>query len=297
MNIEFPEKHVDRIAKHNLPWGNPAELVGWMQSTSTIPEQLAELYNGAFRKGIEVGLRNVVFENGVPTITMPATDADDEKKIRLQHVWTDEQSMKRPFQDRTSSWAQHTLGVEAFADLDAHNQCVLEASLELIQACGCNHTDAHTLVDSVYARQQGDIKQAVGGLIMRLSVLCAARDLSMFDAAEAELARSWKDAGRIRGQQCSKRGALNLSASWGEFAEHALVKTRWETRAFSFETRLWQTIAAGASGIIVHCYRDMLTKDVSAYEVEFPASLVTMKPWQICSAATSAIPEITKLTS
>jgi hypothetical protein len=80
-------------------------------------------------------------------------------------------------------------GAEIAADRIERNHRFIEEALELVQTNGCTRDEAHQLVDYVYGRDQGDISQEVGGVMVTLAALCLANGLDMHAAGETELAR------------------------------------------------------------------------------------------------------------
>ena len=80
----------------------------------------------------------------------------------------------------------------------------IEEALELVQASGYSRERAHQLVEYVFGRDQGDINQEVGGVMVTLAAHCLAHDVDMHAAAERELARVWTKVETIRAKQASK---------------------------------------------------------------------------------------------
>lgn len=108
------------------------------------------------------------------------------------------------FQQRVAPWMQECFGPEISADKVERNHRFIEEALELVQANGMSREEAHQLVEYVYGRDQGDINQEVGGVMVTLAALCLANDLDMHAAAETELARIWKNIDKIRAKQAAK---------------------------------------------------------------------------------------------
>jgi hypothetical protein len=108
------------------------------------------------------------------------------------------------FQTRVGAWMQVCFGADISADREERNHRFLEEALELVQACGCTQCEAHQLVDYVYGRDQGDISQEVGGVMVTLAALCLANGFDMHAAGETELARIWTKIDKIRAKQAAK---------------------------------------------------------------------------------------------
>ncbi len=108
------------------------------------------------------------------------------------------------YQTRVHKWMLACFGPEISADRIERNHRFIEEALELVQANGCTQSEAHQLVDYVYGRPVGDLKQEVGGVAVCLAALCTASTLSLEDAAEAELTRVWTIIEKIRAKQAAK---------------------------------------------------------------------------------------------
>jgi NTP pyrophosphatase (non-canonical NTP hydrolase) len=108
------------------------------------------------------------------------------------------------FQSRVDPWLIECFGLEIARDVLERNHRFLEESLELVQANGCSAGEAHQLVDYVYGRDQGDINQEVGGVMVTLAALCLASGVDMHAAAETELERIWTKVEKIRAKHFAK---------------------------------------------------------------------------------------------
>jgi NTP pyrophosphatase (non-canonical NTP hydrolase) len=115
-----------------------------------------------------------------------------------------------PFQRRVQDWMIEAFSMEVCRDSQERNHRFLEEALELVQSCGCTASEAHQLVDYVYARDQGEINQEVGGVMVTLAAHCLAHDVDMNAAGETELARVWTNIDQIRANW------TNLDPSWME---------------------------------------------------------------------------------
>lgn len=108
------------------------------------------------------------------------------------------------FQSRVKPWLLETFGKTIASDKVERNHRFLEEALELVQATGCTQDEAHKLVDYVFSRPVGELKQEVGGTMVTLAALCLANSVDMHDEAETELARVWTKVEQIREKQKSK---------------------------------------------------------------------------------------------
>jgi hypothetical protein len=110
----------------------------------------------------------------------------------------------QPFQARVQPWLMACFGEMIAGDREERNHRFIEEALELVQACGCTASEAHQLVDYVFARPVGEKSQEVGGVMVTLAALCLAQDLDMAAAGETELARIWTKVEQIRAKQAAK---------------------------------------------------------------------------------------------
>ena len=108
------------------------------------------------------------------------------------------------FQDRVQPWMMACFGPEISADKLERNDRFIEEALELVQASDYPKARALALVDYVYGRDQGEINQEVGGVMVTLAAHCLAHGVNMHEAAETELARIWTKVETIRAKQAAK---------------------------------------------------------------------------------------------
>lgn len=108
------------------------------------------------------------------------------------------------FQERVWQWVAACFPISARLNVQERNHRFLEEALELAQANACTKEEAQELVDYVFGRAPGDVRQEVGGVLVTLAALCHATELNMDEAGEDELERNWARIERIRMKQASK---------------------------------------------------------------------------------------------
>lgn len=108
------------------------------------------------------------------------------------------------FQSRVQPWMMACFGPGISADKLERNDRFIEEALELVQASDYPKDRALALVDYVYGRDQGEINQEVGGVMVTLAAHCLAHGIDMHSAAETELARIWTKVDKIRAKQAAK---------------------------------------------------------------------------------------------
>lgn len=112
--------------------------------------------------------------------------------------------LMREFQAAVSRWVIECLGYVVAHDKPERHHRFLEEALELVQVTGCTQAEAHQLVDYVYGRPVGDIRDEVGGTLTTLAALCQAHSVDMATAAEKTLSRNWVRIEAIREKQKTK---------------------------------------------------------------------------------------------
>lgn len=118
------------------------------------------------------------------------------------------------FQTLVRRWVVRAFGVEVADDKAERTHRFLEEALELAQSTDCTQEQAHLLVEYVYGRPMGKPGQEVGGTLLTLAALCAARGLDMNTEAAAEITRVNKPETleKIRRKQEAKKRDIPLSA-------------------------------------------------------------------------------------
>jgi len=109
------------------------------------------------------------------------------------------------FQDRVRAWAVHTFGIEILSNKRERGFRFCEESLELVQAVGITKEEVLQLVDYVYGRPIGTVKEEVGGVGTTLASLCVTHDIDMEGCFNHELDyKCWPKAEAIRAKHNSK---------------------------------------------------------------------------------------------
>lgn len=108
------------------------------------------------------------------------------------------------FQARVKKWLVACFGKVIANDRRERSHRFLEEALELYQACGCPKAEALQMVDYVYSRPVGEIKQEIGGVLLTVAGLADAHSIDQEVAGEAELSRVWLHIEQIREKQARK---------------------------------------------------------------------------------------------
>jgi len=110
------------------------------------------------------------------------------------------------FQNDVQSWCVGCFGETTADDVTERNWRFLEESLELVQSLGGSKEDAQKMLDYTFARDKGNPRQEVGGVMITLAALCAANGIDMVAEGFRELARIEQPEmiNKIRGKHASK---------------------------------------------------------------------------------------------
>ena len=115
------------------------------------------------------------------------------------------------FQARVRRWVEECFGPDVADEKLLRNFRFLEEAVELVQANGMTKDEVIRIVDYVFDRPQGELRQEVGGVMLTLAALCAAYDgVDMATCAEAELLRCWDRIDQIRAKQKVKNEKMPL---------------------------------------------------------------------------------------
>lgn len=120
------------------------------------------------------------------------------------------------FQKRVREWVLACFGKQIADDKNERNERFLEESLELVQSAGMTKEQARNLVDYVFSRPVGELKQEVGGVSITFDALCSAHEIDREDCAESELERIWGLKDTIREKQKTKPSMGVISTAYPE---------------------------------------------------------------------------------
>jgi hypothetical protein len=112
--------------------------------------------------------------------------------------------MTQIFQYRVFQWVKTCFGLEIANNVVERNHRFFEEATELVQSTGMTKSECLQLVDYVYSRPVGEIKQEIGGAIVTLNALCGALDIDLVTCGETELLRVWEKLEQIREKNANK---------------------------------------------------------------------------------------------
>ncbi len=107
-------------------------------------------------------------------------------------------------QGRVRTWVVQAFGYGVADNRQERIHRFIEEALELAQALDCPKDEVLMLVDYVYNRPVGEVRQEVGGVFTTLCALCSAIGVDLEIAAKTELMRCWERIEIIRQKQATK---------------------------------------------------------------------------------------------
>lgn len=115
------------------------------------------------------------------------------------------------FQGGVDLWMQQCFGPEISGDKTERNFRFGEEALELMQANDCTKEEAHALVEYVFNRPKGEVRQEVGGVMVCLAALCNALNIDLLEAGTTELSRCWEKIDKIRAKHAAKPEGVRMA--------------------------------------------------------------------------------------
>jgi hypothetical protein len=108
----------------------------------------------------------------------------------------------RTFQQDVANWMDTCFGTPRPYDRKFR---FLEEALELAQACECSKEDVLQLVNYVYSRPTGPLRQEIGGVMVTLAALCSSKNEDIERCAVDELRRCWDRIDIIRAKDAARQ--------------------------------------------------------------------------------------------
>lgn len=119
-------------------------------------------------------------------------------------------------QGHVARWCAAAFGAEHAQNVTQRAVRLAEEAIEAAQACGADPAMLHRLIDHVYEKPPGVIRQELGGVGVTLLALAAACDLSADEAEVAEINRVLsKPLEHFRARNAAKNAAgFDVSQGW-----------------------------------------------------------------------------------
>lgn len=119
------------------------------------------------------------------------------------------------FQSLVTRWVFACFGQKAY-DKKERSYRFLEEAVELCQTMpGVSAEDAHKIVDHVYSRPIGEVKQEIGGVMVTLAALCEAVAADMVTCGDVEIQRCFTNIEKIRAKAAAKNNDGPLPGAHG----------------------------------------------------------------------------------
>ena len=119
------------------------------------------------------------------------------------------------FQENVGRWMIATFGAAVAGDHVERGHRFVEEAIELAQANGVTKEDVLRLVDYVYSRPVGELRQEIGAVLITLAALCNAHGLFMEGPAGEEIERVWRNSAAIREKWLKKVAGSPLPSDEG----------------------------------------------------------------------------------
>lgn len=97
----------------------------------------------------------------------------------------------KKFQELYNTAVRKLLGDDAVDNTQERNHRFIEEAIELVQANGMSKSAVMALVDHVFSKPVGEIKQEAGGVLATFTTLCVQADIDIDEIAQDEL--DWAD--------------------------------------------------------------------------------------------------------
>lgn len=108
------------------------------------------------------------------------------------------------FQKMVRYWVVACFGEEVAFNVTERCHRFMEEGLELVQSLGCTKQEVMQLVDYVFSRPKGLVRQELGGAMTTLHALANATHLDAAECGEEELERNWRNREKIRAKWLNK---------------------------------------------------------------------------------------------
>lgn len=93
------------------------------------------------------------------------------------------------WQKRVAAWCAAAFGADHSSNVEQRGLRLAEEAIEAAQAAGCDPATIHKLVDYIYAKPAGELKQELGGVGLCVLAMADAAGFSADDAERIEVNR------------------------------------------------------------------------------------------------------------
>lgn len=93
------------------------------------------------------------------------------------------------WQQRVADWCRNAFGEEHASNIEQRGLRLVEEAIEAGQAAGCDPATLHKLIDYIYAKPAGELRQELGGVGLCVLAMASAAGFSADDAERFEINR------------------------------------------------------------------------------------------------------------
>jgi hypothetical protein len=123
------------------------------------------------------------------------------------------------YQERIDEWMLNTFGEKVLSDRKERSHRFAEEALELLQATGYTKEELQNMIDYVYNRPVGEVRQEVGGTIHCLSALCTAYHITMSHEALTVMHYCEYNSDKIRKKHFNKPDSIASNKNYEDGKE------------------------------------------------------------------------------
>jgi hypothetical protein len=120
------------------------------------------------------------------------------------------------YQGSINDWMHNTFGDKVLFDKKERSHRFAEEAIELLQATGYTKEELQAMIDYVYNRPVGEIRQEVGGTIHCLSALCTAHHIVMSHEALMVMRYCEQNSEKIRQKHSQKPDSIASNKNYGD---------------------------------------------------------------------------------
>ena len=117
------------------------------------------------------------------------------------------------FQQDVAAWCRRCFGLSVYSNRTERAHRFGEEALELLQAAGVSKHEVLQLMDYMFSRPVGELKQEVGGTMVTLAAMCQVFGIKLNEAATQELHRCELNIEKIRAKHNAKPSFSPLPGS------------------------------------------------------------------------------------
>jgi hypothetical protein len=123
------------------------------------------------------------------------------------------------YQERVDHWMCQVFGEQVLFDLKERSHRFAEEAIELLQSVGYTKEEMKTMLDYVYDRPIGQLRQEAGGVMHCLAALCSGNKLSLEAATLSVLQYCEENSAKIREKHSNKPDSIASNKNYEDGKE------------------------------------------------------------------------------